>query len=85
MHAGDARRRRRPGVGALVTMVAVLGAGESPAARGEKRWVPARAWRAIMADLGRHFETVQSPANCGACHPAAEQGRDDEDRVRVAR
>jgi hypothetical protein len=44
--------------------------------RREHREVPAAAW-------GR--PAVKSPANCGACHPAAERGRYDEDTVAVPR
>lgn len=38
--------------------------------------VPAATWRSAA---------VKSPANCGACHPEANQGEFDEHRIRIPR
>lgn len=42
--------------------------------RGEHREVAASKWRS---------PAVGSPANCGACHTKAEQGRFEEDEIRI--
>jgi nitrate/TMAO reductase-like tetraheme cytochrome c subunit len=49
---------------------------DTPWFRREHREVPAAVW--TRAD-------VQSRANCGACHPAADRGQYDDDTVRVPR
>jgi hypothetical protein len=49
---------------------------ETPWFRREHREVPAAVWSR---------PEVKSPANCAACHPAAERGDYDDDRVRVPR
>jgi hypothetical protein len=49
---------------------------ETPWFRREHDEVPAAVWGGA---------TVKSPANCPACHPAAERGDYDDDSVRVPR
>ena len=64
----------RPGAATAGSAAALPRITTSPWFRKEHDEVPVAAWRR---------PSVKSAANCAACHPAAEQGRFDEDSIRI--